>query len=95
MDLKRLGFIISGLNAFKLTQHEKRFLELVEVYFRERGMLTEEQETMLEGIYKEKLTWERLGLITRQTAAKGAISKNPVQFPNKVQLKSLGEHRHL
>ncbi len=93
MDLSRLNSILSGLNDLKLTQHEKRFLELVEASFGERGRLTEEQETMLEGIYREKLKWARLGLIPRERTVRGAISREPARFGNKEPLEFSTEHR--
>jgi hypothetical protein len=73
MDPKRLSSILSRLNRFELTQREKHFLELVKAYFGERGCLTEQQEAILEGIHREKLNWERLGLIGRQRAARDPI----------------------
>jgi len=95
MDLSRLNSIVSGLNDFKLTQHEKRFLELVEASFGERGRLTEEQETMLEGIYREKLKWARLGLISRERTVRGPISRESPRFRNKGHMESLRKHRDL
>ena len=69
MTPKRLSSILSGLKHFELTEREKQFLELVKAFFGERGHLTEGQEAILEGIHREKLNWERLGLISRQRAA--------------------------
>jgi len=78
MTPKRLSSILSGLKRFELTQREKQFLELVKAYFGERGGLTEEQETILEGIHREKMNWERLGLIGRRRAARDpALSEVP------------------
>jgi len=64
----------------------------VEAYFREKGSLTEEQETMLEGIYREKLKWERFDLVRTQRAVRGATSSEPARFPNKAHLGALSEH---
>jgi hypothetical protein len=72
MTPKRLSSILSGLKRFELTEREKQFLELVKAYFGERGGLTEEQEAILEGIHREKTNWERLGLISRQRAARNS-----------------------
>jgi len=66
MDSKRLSYLISRLNHFELTQCEKHFIELVKPSFRERGRLTEGQEMILEGIYREKLRWRDLGLINEK-----------------------------
>jgi hypothetical protein len=76
-------------------QHEKRFLELVKASFGERGRLTEEQETMLEGIYREKLKWARLGLITRERTVRSSISREPARFRNKGHSESLNKHGDL
>jgi hypothetical protein len=92
MDLSRLNSILSSLDDFKLTQHEKRFLELVKTSFGERGSLTEEQETMLEGVYREKVKWARLGLIPRERTVRGSISREPARFRNKEHLGSLSRH---
>jgi hypothetical protein len=80
------------LDDFKLTQHEKRFLELVKASFGERGRLNEEQETMLEAIYREKLKWARLGLIPRERTVRGSIWREPPRFRNKEDLESLSKH---
>ena len=54
MDKKRLECIMSGLNRYELTELEKRFVQSVEQYFKEKSMLTEQQESILEGVYREK-----------------------------------------
>ncbi len=71
-DPKRLKYLMSGLNRFKLTRCEKQFLELVKGYFEQKGVLTEEQEVMLEGLYREKVRWARLGLISEKGIQKDA-----------------------
>ena len=67
MESRRLNYLASRLNRFELTRCEKEFIESAKVYFRERGELTEEQEKILEGIYKEKLRWSKLGLIREKS----------------------------
>jgi len=54
MDKKRLTCIMSGLNRYKLTGLEKRFVQSVEQYFQEKSMLTDQQESILEGVYRER-----------------------------------------
>ncbi len=49
----------------------RSFIQLMKSYFGEKGQLTEEQETMLEGIYKEKLGWANLGPIKGKNTAEG------------------------
>jgi hypothetical protein len=38
----------------KLTGLEKRFVQSAEQYFQEKSMLTDQQESILEGVYREK-----------------------------------------
>jgi len=63
---------MSKLNRFELTRCEKQFLELVTGYFDQKGILTEEQEVILEGLYREKMRWARLGLISEKGVQKDA-----------------------
>ena len=58
MDDKRLKCIFVGLNRDELTMGERQFIEAVEKYFHEKGVLTDQQESILEGIYREKI-WMR------------------------------------
>ena len=54
MNKERLECIVSGLNRYELTGLEKRFVQSVGQYFKEKSMLTEQQESILEGVYREK-----------------------------------------
>ena len=72
MDANRLKYFMSKLNRFELTRCEKQFLELVTSYFDQKGILTEEQEVILEGLYREKMGWARLGLISEKGVQKDA-----------------------
>ena len=54
MNKERLQCIVSGLRRYELTKLEERFVHAVEEYFNENGILTEQQESILEGIYREK-----------------------------------------
>ncbi len=59
MNKERLECIISGLNRYELTGLEERFVQSVGQYFKEKSMLTEQQESILEGVYKEKTKFIR------------------------------------
>jgi len=54
MDKERLTCIMSGLNRYELTGLEKRFVQSVEQYYKEKSMLTDQQESILEGVYRER-----------------------------------------
>ena len=58
MNHKRLKGILSSLERHELTLRERQFVGAVEKYFRENGKVTDQQESMLEGIYREKV-WIR------------------------------------
>ena len=47
--------IISGLRRFELTEGERRFVELVADYFNQTRTLTEQQKSILKGIYRDKI----------------------------------------
>lgn len=61
MDGERLRCIVSVLRRCELTSLEKQFEERVKEYFAKNGMLTEQQESILEGIYREKVRWMKKG----------------------------------
>ena len=54
MDKGRPGCIVSGLNRYELTGLETRFVQSVGQYFKENSILTDQQESILEDIYREK-----------------------------------------
>ncbi len=54
MDKERLKCIMWGLNRYELTGLEKRFVQSVEQYFKQKSLLTDQQESILEGVYREK-----------------------------------------
>lgn len=58
MDRERFKKIVSVLDRDELTFREKEFLEGVKKYFFEHRNLTEQQWSILEGVYREKL-WMR------------------------------------
>ncbi len=63
MSERRLTCILSGLSRYELTSLEKRFIEVAKHSLEEHGRLTEQQETMLESLYREKTKWIRKGVI--------------------------------
>ena len=78
MDSKRLNYLIFRLNRFELTQCEKKFIELAKGCYIDKGGLTEQQEMILEGIYKEKLKWAKLGLVREKNIARELCPKTRV-----------------
>lgn len=46
MNKERLKCIVLGLNRYVLTRREKQFAESAEQYFSQKGMLTEQQESI-------------------------------------------------
>ena len=57
MNTERLRCIVSGLTRHELTELEQRFVQSVEQYFEQEGRLTEQQESILEDLYREKTRW--------------------------------------
>lgn len=58
MDQERFKCIVSLLERQELTFRERQFVKAVETYFNENGKVTDQQESVLEGIYREKM-WIR------------------------------------
>jgi len=71
MDQQRFKCILSLLEQHELTLRERQFVEAVEEYFNENGKVTAQQESVLEGIYREKV-W-----IRRACLSQGHLLKNP------------------
>jgi hypothetical protein len=74
MDDKRLKCILAGLKRCELTLRERQFIEAVEKHFNEKGVLTDQQESILEGVYREK-TWIRKTFFSQNNLPKGSSSK--------------------
>ena len=55
MDKERIRDIVSALGSCELTFLEKQFVGRIQECFRENGMLTDQQESILEGIYRGKI----------------------------------------
>jgi len=54
MNKARLEWILSGLNRYKLSPSEDRFVKSIQQVFNEKNMLTDKEEEKLEGFYREK-----------------------------------------
>ncbi len=74
MDQERLKRILSLLERHELTMRERQFVEAVEKYFNENGKVTDQQESVLEGIYKEKM-WIRKAFHGQSHLRKNPSSK--------------------
>jgi uncharacterized membrane-anchored protein len=74
MNWEKFKNILSFLNRCELTLREKQFVEAVERYFHENGKMTDQQESILEGICKEKI-W-----ITRAFINQGKLLKKSSSF---------------
>jgi hypothetical protein len=71
MDEERFRSIATYLNAYELNARERQFVDWAAECFTSKKSLTQQQESILEGIYREKMRWAKLGLITKRGAARG------------------------
>jgi hypothetical protein len=55
MDQERFKRILLFLEQHPLTLRERQFVEAVEKYLIANGRVTDQQESVLEGIYREKM----------------------------------------
>jgi uncharacterized membrane-anchored protein len=74
MNWERFKCILSVLERFELTLREKQFVEAVKKYFNENGKVTDQQESVLEGIYREKI-WIRKTFSGQDNLPKDSSSK--------------------
>jgi uncharacterized membrane-anchored protein len=74
MDQERLQYILSSLMQYELTLREKQFIEAVEKYFNRNGKITDQQKSVLEGIYREKI-WIRRAFFSPSGHLKNSSSK--------------------
>jgi len=74
MDQERFKNILSALERYELTSREKQFVEAVERYLNENGEVTDQQASVLEGIYREKI-WMRKTFFSRNNLPKGSSSR--------------------
>ena len=76
MDHGRLKCILSLLKEHELTLRERQFVGAVEKYFYENGKVTDQQESMLEGLYREKV-WIRKAFVRESGLVKAFPPKPP------------------
>jgi len=74
MEQQRLNCPLFLLEQEKLTSRERQFVEAVKKYFFEHGKVTEQQESILKGIYREKM-WMRKSFFNQNHQSKGSSSK--------------------
>ena len=74
MDQKRFKCILFILGRYELSLREKQFVEALKIYFNENGKITDQQESVLEGIYREK-TWMRKTFVGQGNLPKGSSLK--------------------
>lgn len=74
MDRRRLNSPLFLLEQEVLTSRERQFVEAVKRYFFEHGKLTEQQESILKGIYREKI-WMRKSSLCPNHLSKGSSSE--------------------
>jgi uncharacterized membrane-anchored protein len=73
MDQERFKRIISVLERDELTLRERQFVKAVKTYLNENGRVTDQQESLLEGIYKEKIWMKKT--FCSQNSLNGSPSK--------------------
>jgi uncharacterized membrane-anchored protein len=66
MDHKRFESILSVLERHELTPREKHFVQAVMNYFSANGKVTDQQESILEGILREKIWMNKTFLARTQ-----------------------------
>jgi uncharacterized membrane-anchored protein len=66
MDHKRFKSILSVLQRYELTPREKHFVKAVMNYFSANGKVTDQQESILEGIFREKMWINKTFLVQTQ-----------------------------
>ena len=75
MDEKRFYHILVELKYYDLNDLERRFLDAVIHSFQHEQRLTDQQESILEGLYREKVRWARIGVIRRKHSGKSVNSR--------------------
>jgi len=74
MDQERFEMIVSSLEQDELTLMEKQFLEGVRKYYLDHSRLTEQQWSILEGVYREKI-WIRKTFMSQNNLSKSSSSR--------------------
>jgi hypothetical protein len=67
--------MLVGLKRYELTLWKKQFIEAVENNFFGKGVLTDQQESILEGIYREKIWIGKTFLGQNKSSPKDSSSK--------------------
>ena len=80
MEEKRFKCILLLLEHYELTVRERQFIEAVEKYFHENRKVTDQQESILQGIYKEKI-WARKALFSESHVLKERPVKKRLDVP--------------
>lgn len=75
MDRERLKRIVSVLERDELTLRERQFVEAVRKYLNESRRITDQQESVLEGIYREKIWMRKTSFSQNKLSSKGSPSK--------------------
>ena len=66
----RLKCILLGLTRFELKGLEKRFVQSVETYLNQNQLLTDQQESILEGLYREKIRFIKTAILLKMVDLK-------------------------
>ena len=74
MNWDRFKCILSVLERYELTLREKQFVEAVKKYFNENGQVTDQQGSILEGIYREK-NWMRKTFFSQNNLPKHSSTR--------------------
>ncbi len=59
MKRERVQCLMSGLSRYELTGPERECVQSIERHFNQRGVVTNQQESILEDIYLEKTSFIR------------------------------------
>jgi hypothetical protein len=95
MDQKRLQSIVTWLSRYELNGQEKQFVARAREHFTSKGHLTEQQESILEGLYGEKIKWAKLGLISEKGAIGNCSRNGTTRTQRKLPLNTLRDHEGL
>jgi hypothetical protein len=78
MDRKeKLKGLIPALAHFELTEREQNFITLAEESLDRKGVLTEQQESILKGILREKKRWGKKVLFPQKMGPTDPTQDSP------------------
>jgi len=66
----RLKCILLGLTRFELKGLEKRFVQSVETYLNQNQLLTDQQESILEGLYRKEIRFIKTAILLKMVDLK-------------------------